>query len=202
MKILFIESKRKFKDIDTSILNNLPKSKNIDLFYTIQYKELAEKIARNLGKRVKSIKQVLGCSKISSKNTILLISDGKFHASQLANFSEKEVYVFNGFKLNKIPASEIDLYLARKKAKTSKFFLSDEIGILVSTKQGQNRLKQALKLKNNIPQGKKAYIFISDNISIQELENFSLPIYINTSCPGLENDSNIVLNYYDIKKTF
>ena len=86
-----------------------------------------------------------------------------------------------------------------KKAKILKFLSSKEIGIIVSTKLYQNRLKEALVLKDKIEKlGKKALLFICDNVSIQETENFSLPVYINTACPGLDKDNYKILNYIDI----
>ncbi len=62
---------------------------------------------------------------------------------------------------------------------------------LYRKKPGQFKLDEALKLKKKT--NKKAYIFLADNITEEELENFNLPIYINTACPRI--DSGKVIYY-------
>ncbi|MFA5084489.1 MAG: diphthamide synthesis protein, partial [Candidatus Paceibacterota bacterium] len=67
-------------------------------------------------------------------------------------------------------------------------------GILVSTKPGQNKTKQALALKKKLEhEGKKAYIFSFDNFDINQLENFpEIKCWINTMCPGLSREQPFV----------
>ena len=136
----------------------------------------------------------MGCSKINfSKQTqaILLISSGKFHAISLAFESKKPVYLLEYEKLIKISKEEIEIFEKRKKASYVNFLNSEEIGVLISTKPGQQRLKKALKLK--IP-NKKLYFFISNNINTNEFENFGLKSWINTACPRLDMFSNKIIN--------
>jgi len=201
MKTIFIETKRKNPYFNKEVLNKLNLGKNIDILYTLQYEKLAKQVKKYFikkGKKIK-LKQVLGCSIIKSKNPVLMITDGKFHALNIAVNSNKEINIFDGNNIEKITKEDLDKYNKIKKAKILKFLSSDEIGILISIKKGQNKLKQALILKEKIEElRKKTFLFICDNVSIQELENFSLPIYINTACPGLDKDSNKILNYIDI----
>jgi diphthamide biosynthesis enzyme Dph1/Dph2-like protein len=197
MKTIFIPAIRKNLSFNKKVLDKL-KSKKFDILYTIQYENLAKEVRKYLKSKNK-IKQVLGCSIIKSKNNILLITDGKFHALNIAVNSKKEIYIFNGNKIEKITKLDIEKYNNIKKGKILRFLSSNEVGIIVSTKLYQNKLKEALILKEKIEKmNKRAYVFICDNINIDELENFSLPIYINTACPGLDKDSNRVLNYIDI----
>jgi diphthamide synthase subunit DPH2 len=42
-------------------------------------------------------------------------------------------------------------------------------------------------------------MFISDNINLDEIENFQADIFINFACPGLEFDSDKILNYESLE---
>ena len=96
MKLLFIEARKKVKLDEGEIskseeFKKLPE--NLHVLYTIQYKNLAEKIKEQLEKKDKKIlefQQVLGCSKIKPKAPLFLVGSGKFHALQLALSSKKE----------------------------------------------------------------------------------------------------------------
>jgi len=201
MKPIFIAAKRKNLHFDKKVLDKLNLGKNIDLLYTIQYENLAKEVRKYYIKKGKktTLKHVLGCLIVKSKNPLLIITDGKFHALNIAVNSNKEIFIFNGYNIEKITKVDLDKYNKIKKGKILKFLSSDEIGIIVSTKLHQNRLKEALVLKAKIEKmKKKVYLFICDNVSIQEIENFPLPVYINTACPGLDKDNYKILNYIDI----
>ncbi len=85
------------------------------------------------------------------------------------------------------------------------FLSTDTVGILVSIKPGQENLKQAIELKKKIEKSgksdKKAFIFIADIISIEELENFTCKAWINTACPNIIFDSTKIINPDDLYKT-
>ena len=71
------------------------------------------------------------------------------------------------------------------------FLNADKAGILVSTKPGQENLKEAIEFKKKTK--KKTYIFICNNINTSEFENFGLKAWVNTACPRLDmNDYRIV----------
>jgi 2-(3-amino-3-carboxypropyl)histidine synthase len=213
--ILYLELRRKFNepDIDFSLLNRLIKDKNpktISLASTIQYLDLIPIIKKYLqSKKTKAIIKkgpvyaghVLGCnSKAFDKDTdlLLLLADGKFHALNNAIQLNREIYAFSGINLEKITKEDIERENKKTKAKQIKFLSASHMGILISNKEGQN-FKQigelVKKLKNK---GKQIYLFESDNINIAELDNFNLPIYINTACPGLALDDSRILNVRDI----
>jgi len=193
MKVLFIEAK-KTSEKKLEIGKNIDK---IHILYTIQYKKLAEKIKKKLGKKVLAFQQVLGCSKIKPKAPLLLIGSGKFHALQLALQTNKEIFIYNNGKFDKISEEEIKKQKMIEKGKFSKFLDSDNIGLLVSLKPGQNKLRQAFSIKKKLEKkylNKKFYIFISDNINVQELENFPC-FFINFACPGISLDAKNIINY-------
>ena len=197
MKTMFIEARRKIHatELDLSKLPN-----NIVLAYSIQYQELAEIIRNKLGNKVKGFQQVLGCTRLESKYPILLVGSGRFHALNLA-LQGNSVYVLDSGVVRKLDDQEIEMMRKKEKGKLSKFYMSDDVGILLSSKQGQEKLKQAQKLDQALSKERKhSYIFLADNISTTELENFNIDFWVNTACPGLALDSNSIINLEDIKR--
>jgi len=197
MKTLFIPAKIK-SEINTKKIQSLKLPKNIAIAYSIQYKDISLKIKNILSKTHKITKliQILGCSKlIFPKNTqaILLISSGKFHAISLAIESKLLIYTLEYNQLRKISREDIESFKKKQKASYVKFLNSDKIGILVSTKPGQQKLKKALDFKKRLKE-KKSYLFISNNIDTREFENFGLNSWINTACPRLDMENNSIIN--------
>ena len=197
MKILYIPTIQKnlSTKLSKSQIAKLPKK--LFLAYSIQYKSLAESVKQQLQSnniKIPEFQQVLGCSKINTKLHVLLISTGKFHAQNL--FLQTPIlYTLKNNKIIKISSKEINKLKAKKRTSIIKFLNADKIGILVSTKLGQENLKQAEKLKNKLKkQNKQPYIFISNNIDITQFENFNIGSWINTACPGLAYDSSKMIN--------
>lgn len=207
---LFIETRRKLKneEINLKLLNELP-GKTISLAATIQYLSLIPEVKNFLNKLGKKVitkpgafyeAHALGCnSNAFDKNadTLLLITDGKFHALNNAVQLEKEIYVFSGNSLEKVTKDEINKILKKKTTAVKKFLASENVGILVSTKPGQSRSPEALaeKIKKL---GKQPYIFESNNINIAGFEDFPINIWVNTACPGLSSDDSRIVNFQDI----
>ncbi len=215
MKTLYIPVKKKLS-ITQSQLQSLEKKlpKNIAICYSIQFKDLAKNIKKYLSK-TKSIslfQQVLGCSKpriSQDTEAILLISEGKFHAIGLSLETGKKVFVYENKKFISIKQEEIKKYQQKKKSSYLRFLYADKIGILVTTKQGQERLERALKLKQKLEKQnpeKKVYIFITNNINPNEFENFpDIECWINTACPRLDmafinSENNNVINLKEIEE--
>ena len=80
-----------------------------------------------------------------------------------------------------------------------KFLSSKTIGLLVSTKIGQES-KAYLKIAEKIEKiNKNVYIFLTDNIDVREFDNFNyIDFWVNTACFGLGLDSLGVINLQDI----
>ncbi|NMB66829.1 hypothetical protein GYA25_02115 [Candidatus Woesearchaeota archaeon] len=196
MKVLFFPTKIKFK-LDEEKIKEFPEKGKIFLVYSIQYKEIAEKIKSLLKNEITGFSQVLGCSKIKipkETKAIILVSSGRFHAVSLAYETSKDVYLFEHNNFIKINEKEIEQIRNKKKASYSNFLNSEKIGILISTKPGQEKLSQALKIKEIINQKfpeKKVYLFLSNNIDFKEFENFDIQSWVNSACPRLDfDDSN------------
>jgi len=205
-KILYIEARKKLKlnkELVKELAGGLPNT--IYLAYSIQYKKLAEELKKELAKsrtiKIHGSSQVLGCSKLKTSTPILLIGSGRFHALNLALSSQKEVFIFDNYSISKIGKEEIEQEQRKEKGNYLKFLASKEIGILVSTKSGQQNLSLALKLKDKLKkQGKNPFLFLSDNINIQELENFPIDLWINTACPGISLDSPRIIDSRNLEK--
>ncbi len=208
MKKLFIPSKAK-SNVNIKAVSKLSKElpKNLAITYSIQFEDAAKKIRKVLSKKhnITLFSQVLGCSrpKLSKKTqAILLISSGEFHAVSLALSSNIPVYVLHKNNLKKITKNQVDKLKKSKKASKLKFLHSNKVGIITSTKPGQLRLKKAIKLNKKLSKKSKkdSYIFLSNNININEFQNFSgVDSWINTACPRLDMDSSII-NMNQLKK--
>ncbi len=197
MKTLFIPAKVK-ANINKSKIKSLSKKlpKNIAIAYSVQYQDIAFEIKRLLPNNVTKIIQVLGCSKPSFPKTtqaVVLIGSGKFHALSLAHATHLPIYILEHNKLSKITKLEIESFRRRKKGSYLKFLHADKVGILVSTKLGQENLKKAINLSKKI-KDKKSYLFISNNINSSEFENFGLESWVNTACPRLDMEDLRIIN--------
>ena len=207
MKTLFIPAKIN-PEINEKKISELKLPINIAIAYSIQYKEVSEKIKQILSKKHKitSLIQVLGCSSPKfpkETEAILLLSSGKFHAVSLAFETGIPVYILESNNLKKISKEEIDLLNKKKMASYMRFLNAEKIGILISTKPGQENLKRAISLKFK---NKKSYLFLSNNIDIREFENFGINSWVNTACPRLDFDSSVInlrnLNLSKSKNSF
>jgi 2-(3-amino-3-carboxypropyl)histidine synthase len=200
-EVMFIEAIRTdIPKLNTKALAKLPKK--IVLLYSIQYKPIAEQIKAHLktmSYNIRGFKQVLGCTDFKTKDPILLVSGGRFHALNLALQNSVPIYIYNNQAIQKLSDPDIKKFKQKRKAALAKFLAADSVGILVSTKPGQNHMEKAQALKKKLEsKGKKPYLFISNNINIAELENFSIQSWVNTACPGLAYDSSKIINLGDL----
>jgi len=194
-KTIFIPAKSK-ATLNIGKIRELSKKlpKNLVIAYSIQYQELAFEIKKILtNHNILKIIQVLGCNQPKfPKNTkaVLLIGSGRFHAISLAYETKLPIYILEKNQLTKISEKDIELYEKKNKASYLKFLNAENVGILISTKPGQENLQRALDLKKRLK--KKSYLFISNAINIHEFENFGLDSWINTACPRLDMDSKVI----------
>jgi|GEM_PF-798455 len=210
MKTLFIKTEKKLQKQFFS-LDFSPLPKKIGILCTIQFisfsKKIAEMLEKNsrkvfLSKPVQSKKckqkiaypcQILGCDLSAAKQTekkvdaFLFLGSGSWHLSQLALLTSKPIFFLEGQKIKLFPKEKRKRLHSFRKGVISKFLFSDKVGILVSTKPGQQQLKTALKMRKKLQKqlSKKAFLFLADSINKAELENFSPRAWLNTVCPGL-----------------
>jgi len=203
-KVLYLEAKRtrqSLPEMNTKALSKLPKE--LFIAYSIQYKALASEVRKyissNKKHKIKGFRQVLGCSKLKTNSALLLIGSGRFHALGLALQNNVPIYIYNNNQIETIDKKQIEMLKKKKQAALSKFLMANKIGILVSNKPGQNRSKDAESLKKKLEiKGKKAYLFVSNNLNLSDLENFFMDSWVNTACPGLAYDNPSILNIDDL----
>jgi 2-(3-amino-3-carboxypropyl)histidine synthase len=202
-KVLYIEAKKRnlYVELNKEEIQKLPKA--IFLAYTIQYQDIAESIRKQLasnGISVKKFQQVLGCSKIFADLPILFIGSSKFHATNLFLQSDN-LFILENNQIFKISENEINILKAKRKSAFINFLNSNKLGILVTTKFGQENLKEAIKIRGLLnKKSKKAYVFISDLIDVNQFENFDIGSWINTACPGLALDNSKIINLSELPK--
>lgn len=183
------------------------KEKVIGLITTVQFLHQLKDISQQLKKQNKKAiigGQILGCNtkaaiKIENKvDCFLYIGSGKFHPLSVALSLKKDkpIYIFNPLtsEFSRLNEKDITFSKAKKKTAKIKFLSANKIGILVSTKPGQNKLKRALELKEKLEKkGKKCYIFLANDIDVNQLENFpQIEAWINTTCPGLSLENPFI----------
>lgn len=202
MKTLHIESK--LKNIKINLLNSeiekLPK--RIFIAYSIQYKESAEQIKKQIEKnkiKIEKFQQILGCSIIKTNCPVLLIGSGRFHALNLF-LQAPEIYLLEKDRIIKINNGEIEKLKRKRKTALIKFLNAEKIGILVSNKPGQENLELAIKLRGKIEKkGKAVHIFLSNNIDTGQFENFNIDSWVNTACSGLALDNPNIVNCREVE---
>lgn len=206
MKKLFIEAKYNGKiELDNNSIKKLPDK--IGLVSTVQFadslglvKKQIEKIKNKkalIGKsKQKYAGQVLGCDVSSAEkiakevDCFLYVGAGNFHPVEIAVKTKKPVFKFNPFskKFEKMDEKEIEKIEKRKKGAYLKFLSSENIGILVSTKYGQNKINEAIEFKTKL-KNKNCYILIFDTLDLNQIENFNfIDCFVNTACPRLRED--------------
>ena len=166
--------------------------------------------------------QLLGCNAetfdakdVKNQNdefdAFLYIGDGIFHPQALLVNNRKDVYCYNPKTqmLNILKKEMYDEIQKRKKGSILKFLTSKNIGIIVTTKRGQNSSKRAELLRDKILKkwpDKKVFTFVCNEISFSELENFNfVDIYINSACSRIGHDDTTrspkpIVNMSDVEE--
>lgn len=212
MKLLFIKARAKVKEesLFSFPFKKLPRK--IGLVALIQFTDYLLKIKEFLEKNKKQVfiekakglalGQVLGCNvkaavKIKDKvDAFLFIGSGMFHPLAIAKETGKKVFCYDPLTKNffEVSEKEVEKIKRREKGLILKFLSSASVGLLVSVKPGQERIKEALKLKEKLTkQGKRVYIFLFDEFRKEQLENFpQIQCWINLACPGLSLEENLL----------
>ncbi len=202
MKTLFIPAKGK---LDIEKIKEIKIKNKFGLLSSVQYLHYLPEIKKYFKSSVIG-GQVLGCNiknalKIKSKvKSYLYIGSAYFYPTEIALKTNIPVYIYNPLteKLSQVSQPEIEAVKKQNKGKLIKFYSADKYGILVSTKEGQNKINEAINLQKKL---KNSYIFIFNNLDTKELENFpDIDCWINTACPRIEYKT--IINYQDIPKDY
>jgi len=220
MELMFIEARYKKKVIIGKYISKLPSK--VGLITTVQFIGQIKEVKSQLEKEGKKVffgkgkhtvyqGQVLGCdvnSALSISNKVdafLYVGSGLFHPIAISLKTKKDVFTFNPLtnKFSKLDRKEAEKINKRKKGSLIKFLSSKEIGVIVTTKPGQEQLKEAFKLKNKF-KDKNFYFLIFDTIDFNQLENFPfVECFVNTACPRIALDDSVnisksIINLRDI----
>jgi len=132
--------------------------------------------------------QVLGCSfaaaRVSGVDEILFVGTGLFHPTGIALATNGRVIALD--PLTGI-AQEVrgDSLIRRRFAVIEKARGARTVGVIVSTKSGQQRMELARRLSRL---SKNAVIVTMREINPDELLNLGFDCYVNTACPRLAYD--------------
>ncbi len=203
MKLAFVDVK--YKEIITlpdEFISQLPKK--VMLFVNIQLMHQRDAIAAQLEKHNIEVLtsrpkhswhdgQLLGCGNEKwdqGQEAFVYVGDGFFHPSALLFNNDEKVFQYDPKtgKIKVLDKDDMRQILGAKKGGMATFYSSKNIGVLITTKYGQQRMQPAFKLQEKFPD-KTFYYLLGDTIDFSKLEDFPfIQCYINTACPRISDD--------------
>jgi len=193
-------------DFDIGVLEHalqFIRGKTIGLVTTVQHAHLVPAMEEYLQSRGYEIRvaegkgrtplrgQVLGCcftaAKESGADEILFVGTGVFHPIGIALATRARVIALDPLTGT---AQEVsgETLLRRRFAAIEKARGAATVGIIVSTKSGQNRMDLARRLA---ALADNAVIVTIREVSPDELLNLGFGCYVNTACPRLAYDDQV-----------
>lgn len=141
--------------------------------------------------------QVLGCNFSSIKNLdaeiFLFIGSGNFHPLGINLFSNTPVLALDPYNNELRRMDEYaDRILRIRFARITKARTAEKWGIIVSSKEGQYRMKLAKEIKKVLEEhGMEAYIILMDNVSPDALLPYlELDAFVVSACPRIAIDDS------------
>jgi 2-(3-amino-3-carboxypropyl)histidine synthase len=136
--------------------------------------------------------QVLGCNFSAARDEVcdeyLYIGGGDFHPLGVALSTKKRVLAADPFsgEVREVDPSRI---LRQRSAVIAKSLDAQVFGIIVSSKNGQERMELASSLKALAKKhGKEAHLILIDLVTPDQLLQFKVDAFVNTACPRLAID--------------
>lgn len=139
--------------------------------------------------------QVLGCDAQAALNcgdadAYVYLGTGHFHPLKVAIVTGKPTYMVHpSGGIEKVPDELILKHQKIRAARAHQFKEARSVGVLVSTKPGQNRMKQALALKKKLLGKKETFIFAANEIKPDYLIGYNVDAWVNTACPRIAEDA-------------
>ncbi|MFW5912163.1 MAG: diphthamide biosynthesis enzyme Dph2 [Candidatus Hadarchaeota archaeon] len=145
------------------------------------------------GPRCKYPGQILGCDWHSATSLegdvdgYLYFGTGEFHSRGVALSTKKKVISINPFSEDfNVISSDLDRFMRKRAASLDSAKSSNELGILVSTKKGQQRFHLARFIRDKLEKaGYKSYIIVFDEIDPNKAVDYDFDAYVNTACPRI-----------------
>lgn len=188
--------------------------RKICLVSTVQFQKSLESAKKFLGKNgfvVKIADPILGCDASNAKayermvECYLFVGSGRFHPLGLQEKTTKPVLFLDiENRLLEDLSEEKDKMEIKKGLRIEKAKGLRSFGIVVSTKPGQLRLKEAGTIKRKLAKtGKKVYMLAADQLTPEKLLGLKIDVLINTACPRMREDSEqfgkVILNPEDVE---
>jgi 2-(3-amino-3-carboxypropyl)histidine synthase len=200
--------------LPAALVQKLPK--RVVLFTTIQYHNQMMSWKRALeqaGKEVFTFRpkhsavegQLLGCGVERwdvDADAFLFVGDGLFHPKALVIKNDLPVHCYDPKteKHHLLSDKEIETAKRKQAAALKRFYMSKRVGVLVTTKYGQQRVEMALQLQQRFPE-KEFTFLLADTLDFSSLEDFPfLECFVNTMCPriGLDDTNKTETPVLDI----
>ena len=211
MKIEHIEAKSNLAeaDFDTS---SLPVK--VGVVTTVQYLADIQSVVDFLvqkGRDAVLCGQVLGCdagaavAHAGSVDGFLYVGTGEFHPIGVALQTGKPVFVLHpeSMKVRKLDEADVEKIRKKKKGMLAKFHSASVVGVLMTTKKGQNAVQGGMDRVAALEKqhgDKRFYHFLCDTLDFSELENYPfIECWVNTMCPRMMEDIK-VLNIEDLER--
>lgn len=209
MKALFIHAKSRLDVIP--VVRKVKSGRKFGLVTTVQHLHTLEDAQKILPGSVIG-GQVLGCDASAAKrisrkvDAFLFIGSGEFHPLRIVQETGKDVYCADPYtgSVRVFTKEDVGQWNRRTRGAFLKFLDSEKIGILVSIKHGQSRMREAEQFRDGVK--KKAFIFVFDTLDFREMENFpDIECWVNTACPRIGYDdakriSKPIINLDDLKR--
>lgn len=229
MKLILIDGKYKGAVVlPKKAIDILKKYNKIAVYTTTQFNHKLDGVLKQLDKsgikyissqpeRTNAKFQILGCDMYHGNlkleedvDAYLYIGDGRFHPNALLfgeadGNSNKKVVMFDppNKKVHVLDNKDVEKVLGRRKANIKRFLMAKTVGVLVTTKPGQEHFHYFKKLEEKY-KDKKFYVFTCDTVSFSEMENFPfIQAWVNTACPriGAEDittTDKVIVNAEDV----
>jgi 2-(3-amino-3-carboxypropyl)histidine synthase len=203
-----VKARGSIKDTIFKALPHLESYNKIGLVTTVQHiQQLKEAkiVLEDVGKTVfvgdaeklKYAGQVLGCDFSNAQiikrkvNSFLFIGGGRFHAIGVALATEKPTIIVDPYEQIAYPIqNQVKRIIMQRWASISEAKKAKSFGILVSLKNGQLHLKEAMKIKEKIEKhGFAAMLFALREITPNNIFQFPrIDAFVNTACARLSLD--------------
>lgn len=187
-------------------IDKLRKFNKIGLVTSLQFvpamektKQYLEKIGKKVfvHKTLKYLGQVLGCCVYAAEaienkvDCFLYVGTGRFHPLGVSLKVKKPVFSLDLEKREIYNLEKEKMkYLKKKAWKDYQLEKARKIGIIVSWKKGQNRIKEAEELKKKLEKkGKEVYILAFDSVSKEKIIGMKFDAIVNIACPRIEDEN-------------
>jgi len=154
--------------------------------------------------------QLLGCDTLNLDSqgdfdAFFYVGDGLFHPQALMMKNDKTIHIYNhsSGKYSTLTPKDAEIYRKRIQIAKASFISAKNVGVLITTKPGQNKFLWYKAVEEKYPD-KNFYYLVNNNIEFDRLEDFPfIDIFVNTACERIAYDdykkfTKPVINYEDL----